>query len=211
MPNPSHKEEVRIVFSQGRQQAVEDLVAPHGGKLVNLLADTERAAELLVASRDWMSWDLTSNQLCDLELLLNGGFSPLEGFMTREDFAPVCSSMRLANGILWPMPICLDVPEEVARTLGPGATLALRDPEGVMLAALHVEDVWQPGRVGQVTRPYYVGGRLEGIDLPTHYDFTVLRLTPAELRAEFGRRGWHRVVAFHAMEPIHRAHQELTR
>src|SRR3972149_11622788 len=122
----------------------QGLIAPHGGKLVRLLADAERAAELRMASRDWPSWDLMPAQLSDLELLLNGGFSPLEGFMTREDLEAVCSSMRLANGILSPMPICLDVPGELARQLGPGAMLALRDPEGVLLAALHVRSPERP-------------------------------------------------------------------
>jgi sulfate adenylyltransferase len=125
----------------------DHLITPHGGSLLNLLVEGDRARELSSHSRDWPSWDLTPRQLCDLELLLNGGFSPLQGFMTRADYESVCEGMRLADGTLWPIPVTLDVPESVARDLGAGATLALRDPEGVMLAALHVEDVWKPDRI----------------------------------------------------------------
>src|SRR5687768_5956401 len=128
---------------------LHSLIAPHGGSLINLLVDAERAVELRAASRTWPSWDLTPRQLCDLELLLSGGFSPLQGFMTRADYESVCTAMRLADGSLWPNPINLDVPEEMARVLGPGATLALRDPEGVMLAALHVGEVWQPNLLAE--------------------------------------------------------------
>ncbi len=203
---------------------------PHGGELIDLIAAPERAAELQAKSRDWRSWDLTPRQLCDLELLLNGGFSPLRGFMARADYEATCSRMRLADGKLWPIPITLDVPEEFARSIAPPAVIALRDPEGVMLAALHVEEVWQPDRRAEAdavfgttsafhpgvkhllenSHPWYVGGRLEGIDLPRHYDFRELRLTPAALRAEFIRAGWRRIVAFQTRNPMHRAHQELS-
>ena len=118
--------------------AVSHLIAPHGGELIDLLVDADRAAELKAASRDWLSWDLTPRQFCDLELLLNGGFSPLTGFMQKADHAAVCARMRLAAGTLWPIPILLDVTPQMAEKLRVGGRLALRDPEGVMLAALHV-------------------------------------------------------------------------
>jgi sulfate adenylyltransferase len=207
----------------------DTLNAPHGGTLVNLIAEPARAAELQAASQTWPSWDLTPRQLCDLELLLNGGFSPLAGFMGKADYEAVCAGMRLANGTLWPMPITLDVPAEFASTLTKGTTIALRDAEGVMLAALHVEDIWTPDReaeaqavfgttdkthpgVGALDRahPVYVGGRLEGLQLPVHYDYHPLRQTPAELRETFAREGWTRVVAFQTRNPMHRAHYELT-
>lgn len=150
--------------------------------------------------------------------------------MSRADFESVCRTMRLKNGLLWPIPIVLDVSDEFARSLGSGSTVALRDPEGVMLAALHVDEVWQPDRMAEVeavygttsplhpgvenvlqqTNPWYVGGQLEGIEPPVHYDFRALRFGPAGLRAEFVRLGWRRVVAFQTRNPMHRAHQELT-
>jgi sulfate adenylyltransferase len=207
------------------------LIPPHGGELIDLVAPPERANELKAHSREWPSWDLTARQLCDLELLMSGGFSPLRGFMTRADYDGVCHNMRLASGLIWPMPITLDVSEEFAKSLKPGSSkIALRDPEGVMLAVLHIEDVWQPDRNAEASsvfnttstvhpgvdyllnksHPWYMGGRVEGVQAPAHYDFRNLRLTPAELRAEFARLGWRRVVAFQTRNPMHRAHQELT-
>ncbi|MGH9325233.1 MAG: bifunctional sulfate adenylyltransferase/adenylylsulfate kinase [Terriglobia bacterium] len=208
----------------------DHLIAPHGGELVDLIVSPEHAAELKTQSRDWPSWDLTPRQLCDLELLLTGGFSPLRGFMKREDYESTCHKMRLKDGTVWPMPITLDVTEDFARSIRPGGKIALRDPEGVMVAALHVEDVWKPDREEEAqsvfkstssvhpgvayllrqANPWYVGGRLEGIRIPSHYDFRPLRLTPAELRREFSRLGWRKVVAFQTRNPMHRAHQELT-
>jgi sulfate adenylyltransferase len=207
------------------------LVSPHGGELIDLIAAPERISELKAHSREWPSWDLTARQLCDLELLISGGFSPLRGFMRRTDYEGVCQKMRLASGVLWPMPITLDVTEDFAKSLKPGGSkVALRDPEGVMLAVLHVEEVWQPDRKAEAksvfnttshlhpgadyainkANPWYVGGRVEGAQAPSHYDFRALRFTPAELRSEFARLGWRRVVAFQTRNPMHRAHQELT-
>jgi len=207
------------------------LVLPHGGKLINLLLKPEYAAEIKAESRDFPSWDLTPRQICDLEMVLNGGFSPLTGFMNKADYESVCSNMRLSSGLLWPMPITLDVTEAFAKTLHSGSTkIALRDAEGVMIAILHVEDIWQPDRQAEGkavfnstsvahpgvaylmnrSNPWYVGGRLEGLQLPSHYDFKALRQTPAELRADFANQGWRRIVAFQTRNPMHRAHVELT-
>lgn len=212
----------------------DHLITPHGGVLRNLIVSDARAQELRETSRDWPSWDLTERQICDLELLLNGAFSPLEGFMDRESYEGVVKQMRLTDGTLWPIPITLDVTEELAETLQKGDTLALRDPEGMMLAALHVEDIWSPDLrreaeaiLGSATgaaieehpgarylleqsHPVYLGGRVEGLQPPIHYDFAMLRLTPAEMRAHFTKLGWRKVVAFQTRNPMHRAHQELT-
>ncbi len=151
--------------------------------------------------------------------------------MTRPDYEGVSHNMRLSSGVLWPMPITLDVKEDFAKSLTPGTSkVALRDGEGVMLAVLHVEDVWQPDRKAEAqsvfgttsavhpgvdyllnkSNSWYVGGRIEGLQSPSHYDFRTLRLTPAESRAEFARLGWRRVVAFQTRNPMHRAHVELT-
>jgi sulfate adenylyltransferase len=207
------------------------LIPAHGGQLINLIVEPNRAGELKAHSKEWPSWDLTPRQICDVELLLSGGFSPLRGFLNRADYEGVCHNMRLTNGTLWPMPITLDVTEEFAKSLKPGSSkVALRDAEGVMLAVLSVEDIWQPDRAVEAksvfgttskahpgadyvlnqANGWYVGGKLEGLQMPAHYDFRALRLTPAELRAEFARLGWRRVVAFQTRNPMHRAHQELT-
>ena len=121
----------------------DSLIPPHSGTLVNPIVDAARAEEIRRASRDWPSIDLTPRQLCDLELLLNSGFSPLTGFLAKDDYERVVAEMRLADGTLWPIPVMLDVDDETAARLGRGGVLALRDAEGVMLAALHIEDVWQ--------------------------------------------------------------------
>src|SRR4029077_21231669 len=123
------------------------LIAPHGGELIELLLDEVNAAELKARSKDFPSWDLTSRRIRDLELLLSGGFSPLRGFMNCDEYERVCHEMRLSNDLVWPIPITLDVPEAFAKSLKPGSSkVALRDSEGVMLAVLCVEDVWQPDR-----------------------------------------------------------------
>jgi len=206
------------------------LISPYGGELVDLLVPEERRRELRQSSRDWPSWDLTPRQMCDLELILNGGFSPLRGFMGREDFESVSHTMRLTDGVLWPLPVTLDVTEELADKLEPGQPLALRDPEGVLLAVLHVEDLWPIDRETKAEAVYGtldrahpgvahlfervnnigVGGRIEGVHLPVHYDFVHLRHTPAQVRDRLTRLGWRRVVAFQTRNPMHRAHVELT-
>ena len=209
--------------------ARDHLIEPHGGVLVDLMAEEDRASELRKASVDYPSLSLSPRHLCDLELILNGGFSPLRGFLTREDYESVCSGMRLAEGTLWPIPVTLDVDPDTAEMAQKSGVLALRDPEGVMLAVLHVEDVWEPDREAEAeqvfgttnpehpggahvrrSQPYYVGGSVEGVQLPVHYDFKLLRLSPAELRSEFALLGWTRVVAFQTRNPMHRAHAELT-
>ncbi len=208
-----------------------NLIQPHGGELTDLMVDNATAEELKAESRDLPSFTLQPRHLCDLELLLNGGFSPLRGFMGQADYEQVCSDMRLADGTLWPMPITLDVDGDTAEAAQAAGRLALRDIEGVMLAVLTVDDVWQPDTAAEAesvfdsldpdhpgvghllhnTARFYMGGSVQGLQLPVHYDFTELRRTPAQLRAEFEAAGWSRVVAFQTRNPMHRAHVELTR
>ena len=206
------------------------LIEPHGGELVDLIVGEEQAEELKNQSKEWPSWDLSPRQMCDIELLLNGAFSPLRGFMKREDYDSVCSTMRLADSTVWPIPITLAVTEEFASSLSSGDKVALRDPEGVMLAVLNVEDVWQPDKKAEAagvygtedtfhkgvasllndTPDWYIGGEVQGAQLPFHYDSKSLRLTPKGIRREFDRFGWRDVIAFQTRNPMHRAHFELT-
>ena len=203
---------------------------PHGGELKNLYLPAEEAEAEKQAAREYASWDLTERQLCDIELLLNGAFSPLDGFLNKSDYDSVVKTMRLKSGVLWPIPITLDVTEDFAKDLKSGDKLALRDLEGVILATLEVGDIWTPdldaeakGVYGTTdskhpavnflktsSNPVYVGGSLKGVELPTHYDFKHLRDGPGELRARFRKLGWRKVVAFQTRNPMHRAHQELT-
>ena len=203
---------------------------PHGGQLKELyLTESEAEAEQSRAG-DYPSWDLSARQLCDLDLLTNGAYSPLEGFQSEEDYDSVCREMRLVDGTLWPMPITLDVNEAFAESVSAGMRIALRDPEGVLLATMEVSSIYRPDKEVEAKSvygttdeahagvhhlmnemgPVYVGGRVFGVEPQTHYDFKLLRDTPSELRGRFRKLGWRKVVAFQTRNPLHRAHQELT-
>ncbi|SIO46232.1 sulfate adenylyltransferase [Rhodovulum sp. ES.010] len=195
-----------------------------------LYVSPESAQKLKSEAGDLKSWDLTPRQICDLELLMNGGFHPLKGFLGEEDYDSVVEKMRLADGTLWPMPITLDVSEEFAAGLEVGQDIALRDQEGVILAILSVTDCWTPDKHREAEKVFgaddlahpavnylhhsagkvYLGGPVTGIQQPVHYDFRGRRDTPNELRAHFRKLGWRRIVAFQTRNPLHRAHQELT-
>ncbi|MBV9576210.1 MAG: sulfate adenylyltransferase, partial [Gammaproteobacteria bacterium] len=182
------------------------------------------------AAHELSSLILTQRQLCDLELILNGAFSPLCGFMNKHDYYSVLQTMHLHDGAFWPMPITLDIDQAFAESIKLGQEIALRDAEGLLLAILQVGDIWEFNRQEEAqavfgttdefhpgvyylyhqVKSHYVGGRLLGISLPHHYDFNHLRFTPAELREIFQQRGWEKVVGFQTRNPMHRAHQELT-
>lgn len=206
------------------------LIEPHGGVLKELSVNPADAARYKAQAQTYPSWDLTPRQLCDVELLLNGGFSPLEGFLNQADYLRVVEEMRLSDGTLWPMPITLDVSETFANSLNRADEIALRDAEGVLIAVLEVGDVWRPDKRREAqqvfgtrddrhpgvfhllhrTGPVSIGGRLRGIEAPTHYDFPHLRDSPHELRERFAKLGWRRIVAFQPRNAMHRADQELT-
>lgn len=195
-----------------------------------LYVSYDSAQKLKVEAGELVSHDLTPRQICDLELLMNGGFNPLKGFLTEEDYNGVVENMRLADGSLWPMPITLDVMPEYADTIEIGQDIALRDQEGVILATMTVTDKWVPNKAREAEKVFgaddqahpavhylhniaggvYLGGPVTGIQQPVHYDFRGRRDTPNELRALFRKLGWRKVVAFQTRNPLHRAHQELT-
>ena len=203
---------------------------PHGGELKNLYLDAAQTAAEKTRARDLPSWDLTMRQTCDIEMLLNGAFSPLEGFLGEQDYRKVLSDMRLASGVLWPMPINLDVTPAFADKIKQGDHIALRDAEGVLVATMEVSSIYKPNKelearsvFGTVDEKHpgvshlmrrsnevYLGGKLRGVEPPMHYDFKHLRDTPQELRDRFQKLGWRKVVAFQTRNPMHRAHQELT-
>jgi sulfate adenylyltransferase len=207
------------------------LIEPHGGTLKIAYLPGKQVAEARQEALGYPSVDLNQRQLCDVKLLLNGAFSPLEGFLCQQDYVRVLADMRLADGTLWPIPVTLDVAEEVADKLEIGGGLALRDPEGFVIAVLRVASIWQPDKQQEAlavfgttddshpgvdhllhqTKACYVGGTLSGIARPIEYDFKPLRDDPRDLREKFARWGWSRVVAFQTRNPMHRAHQELTR
>ncbi|MEM7487558.1 MAG: bifunctional sulfate adenylyltransferase/adenylylsulfate kinase [Pseudomonadota bacterium] len=206
------------------------MTSPNLAPVPELYVSYDSAQKLKVEAADLPSIDLTPRQICDLELLMNGGFAPLKGFLGKADYEGVVDKMRLADGTLWPIPITLDVSEKVAGTVEEGQDIALRDQEGVILAILSVSDKWSPDKSREAEKVFgaddlahpavnylhnvagdvYLGGAITGIQQPIHYDFRARRDTPNELRAYFRKLGWRRVVAFQTRNPLHRAHQELT-
>jgi sulfate adenylyltransferase len=195
-----------------------------------LYAASEAVPQLKAEAGMLPSWDLSERQLCDLELLLNGGFAPLEGFLNQEDYERVLDDLRLASGVVWPIPVTLDVSEEFAGKLEIGQKIALRDPENLILALLEVQSIWQPDKAREAEKVFgandmahpavrylhdragshYIGGRVIGLHAPVHYDFRNRRHTPNELKAQFQKSGWTDVIAFQTRNPLHRAHFELT-
>ncbi|MGD1999932.1 MAG: bifunctional sulfate adenylyltransferase/adenylylsulfate kinase [Desulfobacterales bacterium] len=207
-----------------------NLIEPHGGELVNLMVDAERAILLKNIALNLQDITLNERQLCDFELLASGVFSPLKGFMKKPEYESVLDRMRLQDDALWPLPICLDVTETKARTLEAGQSVVIRDPEGFLLGVLNIEDIWpiQKDKEAQLvfgttstthpgvdylfnkTGDYYIGGGFEVTSLPLHFDFRPLRLTPEEIRQAFARMGWQRVIGFQTRHPIHRPQFEMT-
>ena len=192
-----------------------------------LVAEVE---EMKSRSIELPSVALSQRQLCDLELMMNGGFTPLDGFMDRDSYEHVLESMRLPGGELWPIPVTLDVGRALAKEIGPGVRLALCDQEGLTLAVLDVSATWEPDKRAEAQQVFgttserhpgvrflyeqigetYVGGRVSGIQLPTHYDYQELRHSPEELGRLFDKLGWRRIIAFHTYRPMHRLERELT-
>ncbi|MCX7301805.1 MAG: bifunctional sulfate adenylyltransferase/adenylylsulfate kinase [Rhodobacterales bacterium] len=202
----------------------------HLAPIPELYVSYESAQKLKVEAGNLVSHDLTERQVCDLELLMNGGFFPLKGFLSEADYNSVVETMRTSDGHLWPIPVTLDVSEVFAATVEIGQDIALRDQEGVILATMTVTDKWVPNKAKEAEHVFgaddlahpavnylhnkagkvYLGGPVTGIQQPVHYDFKARRDTPNELRAYFRKMGWTRIVAFQTRNPLHRAHQELT-
>ncbi len=183
-----------------------------------------------LAKKQTVAWAVTKRQLCDLQLLLQGAFAPLDGFLCRNDYESVVHTMRLENGALWPIPIALDIDDATAEKINIGEQLMLTNGEGVALATLQVEDKWQPNLTREAeevygsvnpfhpgvayllekTKLWYIGGRVEALHPVKDYDFSEIRLSPCEVKDKFKELGWKRIIAFQTRNPMHRVHFELT-
>jgi sulfate adenylyltransferase len=203
---------------------------PPVASLVNLVVDEERRRLLKDLSFSLPDISLNERQLCDLELLATGVFSPLDGFMTRSDYESVIDRMRLQDGTLWPLPITLDVSETAVKRLETGQSVTLRDPEGFLLAILHIDDIWPLDREKEARQvygttdthhpgvhylyhrsgDYGIGGKLEVLSPPLRFDFKQSRLTPREVQGIYKKLGWKRIVGFQTRHPIHRPQFEMT-
>lgn len=169
-------------------------------------------------------------QLCDLELLLNGAFAPLEGFLNQKDYDGVVENMRLADGRLFPLPINLPIIEQEKQAIEKADRVILTMPDGLELAELLVEDIYKPDLKREAEKcfgaddanhpfvqilharegAYYVGGKLKKINDIPHNDFNSIRHTPAQLKAYFAEQGWEKIVAFQTRNPMHKSHYHLT-
>src|SRR5213594_1298424 len=207
---------------------VEDAIAPHGGVLVDReAAEVERARWEREAAR-LPAIRLDRRTLSDLEMIVIGGFSPLDGFMGEADHASVVDRMRLASGVVWTIPVTLGVSADEARRLAVGADVALQDEAGTTLAVLHLQETYRPDKRREVTSVYgtddpkhpgvaavlaqgevYLGGRVTLLRHPADLPFPEHRLTPRQTRAAFRERGWKRIVAFQTRNPVHRAHEYI--
>lgn len=204
-------------------------IPPHGGTLVDrVVSQPEEAQALQAEARSLPAVTLNARQRSDVEMIATGAFSPLTGFMGREDYESVVHTMRLSNGLPWPLPITLAGEEALVRTLDVGDRLALKDEDGTFLGVLDVEDIFrydkeeQAQLVYRTTDPahpgvaalyeqgdWLIGGRIQLVRLPRHRDFLEYRLSPAQTRRIFRERGWRRIVGFQTRNPVHRAHEYL--
>jgi sulfate adenylyltransferase len=186
--------------------------------------------KLKIDASKYRSWVLRDRQICDLEMILNGGFAPLNGFLNKDDYENVLNEMRLSDGSVWPMPITLDVNQEFSKLISIGDRITLKDKEGFSIAILEVEDNWEPDLLKEselvfgtkdLSHPsadylqnhsndVYIGGKVELIDLPHHYDYKNLRDSPKNLKQKFKDLGWDNIVAFQTRNPLHKAHVEMT-
>ena len=186
--------------------------------------------ELKAEANNYPSLQLSDRHLCDLELVINGGFDPLTGFMARSDYDSVISNMRLSDGSLWPMPITLDIDDKFLSEISNNPKIALRDKEGFILATLKIEDIWKPDlefeaktvfgtrdvkhpgvhHLLNISNKNYIGGKIETISTPHHHDFQELRHSPDQLKSIFKNKNWDKIIAFQTRNPIHKAHFELT-
>jgi sulfate adenylyltransferase len=186
-----------------------------------------REKNILTGSQILPSWDLTPRQKNNVEMLLVEAFSPLKGFLNQADYESVLSEKRLRSGELWPLPITLDVPSFFADRVSEGTKIELRDAEGVLIALMTIESIWMPDKQREAEFIFgttdsshpevnhllsfsgdtYLGGELEKVELPTHYDYPKYRHTPAELKQEFKKLGWQHVLAYHTHQIIHKLEQ----
>ena len=205
-----------------------ETIKPHGGKLINRIAQGNEREELLKKAGGLHKIHLTDREISDLELIATGGFSPLEGFMNEKDYHSVMDNKRLANGLVWTIPVLLAVNADEAKDIKVGQWVCLPDESGNLLAVMEVSDKFKHAKEKEAETVYKtkdlahpgvdvvmkqgeicLGGKITLLNRPQHPDFRHLRKDPSETREYFKQKGWRRVVAFQTRNPIHRAHEYL--
>jgi sulfate adenylyltransferase len=201
------------------------MIKPHGGVLVNRLVDGAACEQLLAKAGSLPKVALDAYAVSDIEMIAIGGFSPLEGFMTQKDFEGVVNNRRLANGLVWTIPVTLAVDAATAQSLKPKSDVALTS-NGQIVAILHIEDIYKPDKNSEAQKvlrttdashpgvarlqsigEYYLGGKISVVNRPAHTNFQQYRIDPVKTREQFAQRGWKRIVGFQTRNPIHRAHE----
>lgn len=214
--------------------STDSLIPPHGGNLVNCLASADKAAELISTAASLPKITLSSKQACDLEMIAIGAFSPLTGFVGKADFEAICKNTKLADGTVWPIPITLAVDDSTKTELAEGGQAALVHSDGTLMAVINIEEIYAHDKALEIPNVFrteddahpgvqavkeeggwLIGGPIQVITVTPEVEpgeqFTEFRLPPAETRKAFADKGWKTVVAFQTRNPIHRAHEYLTK
>ncbi len=212
----------------------ESLITPHGGRLINRIVDSSRAEALAAEAAAMRSITLSTKQACDLEMMATGAFSPLTGFVGKADFDSICSNLRLADGTVWPIPITLAVDDQIEAALRPGQQAALKHEDGTLLAVIDIQEIYPHDKTLEIPNVFgtedeahpgikavmdegewLVAGPIDVLTVTprreTAEQFTEHRLPPAATRKAFSERDWKTIVAFQTRNPIHRAHEYLTK
>ena len=207
------------------------MIKPHGETLVSFHLSADELSEYSELSNNISSLTLSLKQQCDLEMISNGAFSPLSTFNNQKDYEEILLNNKLSNGLVWPIPIVLDVPEQFLKSLDKNEYISLRNTEGFLLAILKVKEFWTPNKKEEAnlvfksndlnhpgvdylfnhTNNNYISGELVPIQENKYFDFTHLRKSPQEVRDFFRLNNWKDVIAFQTRNPMHRAHYELTK
>jgi len=207
------------------------MIKPHGETLVSFHLSADELSEYSELSNNISSLTLSLKQQCDLEMISNGAFSPLSTFNNQKDYEEILLKNKLSNGLVWPIPIVLDVPDQFLKSLDKNEYISLRNTEGFLLAILKVKEFWAPNKKEEAnlvfksndlnhpgvdylfnhTNNNYISGELVPIQENKYFDFTHLRKSPQEVRDFFRLNNWKDVIAFQTRNPMHRAHYELTK
>ena len=206
------------------------MIAPHGGTLVNRLLEGADAEALAAKAESLPVITLNSREVSDFEMIATGAMSPLEGFMGQADYEGVCDNMHLASGAAGPLPVVLETKgDDDGSAFEVGAEVALKTEDGALLGVMTISDKWNPDKRAELEKCFkgddehpawgylqsigntYIGGTFQAITLPAYDKHNEFRLTPAQTRAAFAEKGWDTIAAFQTRNPIHRAHEYLTK
>ena len=209
---------------------IKTLIQPHGGELINCYLSEQEQKDTLLRVLNLPRLTLSIRNIADLECIATGVYSPLNGFVNEQEYNSIVKDMRLPNGLAWSIPVTLQIPESEAEQYKLDSEIALAHPNGEILAVMTVNSKFKPDQNFEAEQVYrtseeahpgvkamlqegnvYLGGPIKLINSVPYQDFLDYRLTPEASRVEFARREWNTVVAFQTRNPIHRAHEYITK